>query len=159
MATQYLTLSIVGCETSSQEIRELILGNEVVELSGTVNTKYRDYSAEDILIELHDAGVQNVEKAEHLEDDGASMIYVKMFVTDEQAQRLSLWIEENKDESLQDFTWGVSIGDRVDVDGNYDGLNIEFRGTAIGFKCPWVQMRDMDDDVLDIHPDDITTAE
>lgn len=159
MATQYLTLNIVASETTYTEIRDLILGNEVVEIGGSVNTKYQDYTAEEILLELTDASIPNIKRAERLEDDGASMIYLKMFVPDEQAQRLSLWIEENDGDALTEFDWGFEIGDEVDVKGNYDGLNIEFRGTAIGFKCPWVQVRDMDDDVLDIHPDDMTVAE
>jgi len=110
MAIQLLTLAIVACETSADEVKEIISGCQIKTIGGTVNKKYRDYSGEDILEELHDSGV-NVQRAERLEDDGASMLNIEIFVPDEQRNRLDKWIIDNhmNGESagaLQDYTWG-----------------------------------------------------
>lgn len=162
MAVQLLTLSIVACETSADEVQEIISGCQVKTISGTVNTKYRDYSGEDILEELHDLGV-SVQRAERLEDDSASMLNIEIFVPDEQRNRLDKWIVDNhiNGESagtLQDYTWGVKVGDTVDVETIDDVLNIEFRGYIIGFKDVYAQVEDMEGDVFDVELQDITVA-
>jgi len=163
MAIQLLTLAIVACETSADEVKEIISGCQIKTIGGTVNTKYRDYSGEDILEELHDSGV-NVQRAERLEDDGASMLNIEILVPDEQRNRLDKWIIDNhmNGESagaLQEYTWGVKVGDTVDVETKDGVLNIEFRGNVIGFKDVYAQVRDMEGDVFDIELDDITVSD
>lgn len=154
MAIQLLTLAIVACETSAAEVKKIISGCQIKTIGGTVNTKYRDYSGEDILEELHDSGV-SVQRAERLEDDGASMLNIEILVPDEQRNRLDKWIAG----ALQDYTWGVKVGDTVDVETKDGVLNIEFRGSVIGFKDVYAQVRDMEGDVFDVELEDITVAE
>ena len=156
MAMQALTLSIVACETSLEDIRALIQGCQLGDIGGTANTKYRDYAAEDILEALHAEGF-DVQKAAHLEDDGASMLEITMFVPDERKEDVEKFIEAF-DESDINAEWGVSVGDSVDVETKDGVLNIEFRGTVIGFKGVFAQVRDMDDDVFDVLLGDITAA-
>lgn len=163
MAIQLLTLAIVACETSAAEVKEIISGCQVKTIGGTVNTKYRDYSGEDILEELHDSGV-SVQRAERLEDDGASMLNIEILAPDEQRTRLDKWIIDNhmNGESagaLQEYTWGVKVGDIVDVETKDGVLNIEFRGGVIGFKDVYAQVKDMEGDVFDVELDDITVSE
>jgi hypothetical protein len=163
MAIQLLTLAIVACETSAAEVKEIISGCQIKTIGGTVNTKYRDYSGEDVLEELHDSGV-SVQRAERLEDDGASMLNIEILVPDEQRTRLDKWIIDNhmngeSSGALQDYTWGVKVGDTVDVE-TFDGvLNIEFRGRVIGFKDVYAQVEDMDGDVFDVELEGITVSE
>lgn len=161
MAIQLLTLAIVACETSADEVKEIISGCQLGDISGTANTKYRDYAGEDILQELSDSGL-DVQRAEHLEDDGASMLNITMFVPDEQKARLEKWISENDANgeaqgALQDYTWGVKVGDTVDVETKDGVLNIEFRGSVIGFKDVYAQVRDMEGDVFDVELEDIVS--
>lgn len=156
MAMQALTLSICACETSVDDIRALIQGCQLGDIGGTVNTKFRDYDAEDILEALHAEGV-DVQRAERLDDDGASMLEITMFVPDERKEDVQKFIA-GFDEGEICFEWGVSVGDSVDVETKDGVLNIEFRGTVIGFKGVFAQVRDMDDDVFDVPLGDITAA-
>lgn len=156
MATQLLTLTLVACETSADEVKEIISGCQLGAIGGTVNTKHRDFSGEDILEELSQSGI-NVQRAEHLEDDGPSVLDITMFVPDEQKLRLEKWIAENhiNGESigaLVDFSWGVKIGHWVvmpDPTPN-DGWNHSFQGNVIGFRGIFAQVEDGDNDVFDI---------
>lgn len=152
MAMQALILSIVACETSLEEIRALIQGCQLGDIGGTANTKYRDYAAEDILEALHAEGF-DVQRAAHLEDDGASMLEITMFVPDERKMDVKHFILRSEECEAK---WGVSVGDSVDVETKDGVLNIEFRGTVIGFKGVFAQVRDMDDDVFDVPLGDIT---
>ena len=61
--------------------------------------------------------------------------------------------------ALQEYTWGVKVGDTVDVETKDGVLNIEFRGNVIGFKDVYAQVRDMEGDVFDIELDDITVSD
>jgi hypothetical protein len=156
MAIQLLTLAIVACETSSAEVKEIISGCQVKTIGGTVNTKYRDYSGEDILEELSNSGV-SVQRAERLEDDGASMLNIEIFVPDEQKSRLDTWIIDNhiNGESagaLQDYLWGVEVGDSVDMPAprQDDSWSHEFSGHVIGFREIFAQVEDGDHNVFDI---------
>lgn len=166
MATQYVELDIVACETSAQEIIDLIKDCQLADIGGTANTKYRDYAGEDILEELHDKGY-DVQRAKHEEDDGASMIHVMMFVPDEQKERVNQWIADNDCDGvnqggLQSYIWGVSIGDTVDMpepDVNTDSWNFEFRGSVVGFRGSFASVQDGDGDVFDIEPRRLKVAE
>ena len=137
-------------------MKEIISGCQLGDISGTANTKYRDYSGEDILQELSDSGL-DVQRAEHLEDDGASMLNITMFVPDEQKARLEKWISENDANgeaqgALQDYTWGVEVGDTVIMPEpeHDDCWKHEFSGTVIGFRGMFAQVEDGDNDVFDI---------
>lgn len=151
---QTLILSLVARETSSDAIKELLKGCQVGFLSGTVNTKYRDYDAEDILEELYEFDVQ---KAERLDDDGASVIKITMFVPDSERERVETWLKDNED-TVAEREWGVAVGDSVDVDTMDGVLNIEFRGTVVGFKGRFAQVEDMDGDVFDVVLGDVETV-
>lgn len=162
MATKHLLLSIIACETSIEEIRELIADCQVCKISGTVNTKYQDYAAETILEEL--SSDFNVIRAERLEDDGASMLEVQIFVPDEQKNRLEKWIAENhmngeSPGALQDFSWGVEIGDSVEMPDPTpnDSWNHSFQGNVIGFRHNLVEVEDGDGDVFGIEPERLST--
>lgn len=158
MATKHLLLSIVACEISVEEIRELIAGCQVCKISGTVNTKYQDYSAENILEEL--SSDFNVIRAERLEDDGVSMLEVQIFVPDELKYRFEKWIDENHMNgeycgALQTFSWGVEIGDSVKIPDPTpkDSWNHSFQGNVIGFRHNLVEVEDGDGDVFGIEPE------
>lgn len=166
MATQYLTLSLVACETSAAEIRELISGCQLADIGGTANTKYRDYSGEDILEELHEGGL-DVQKAEHCGDDGASMLYVRMYVPDTERARVDKWIADTDANgeaqgALQEFEWSFSIGDTVEVPDPIEGEDIHnfaFQGNVIGFRCGFAQVEDGDNNVFDVEIGRLTIAE
>lgn len=153
MALQALTLSLVACETSLDKIESLISGCQLGEISGTVNAKYRDFAAEDILEALHNKGFK-VQRAEHLHDDGASMLNLTLFVPDERKVHVEEFIADFNDSDIT-AEWGVSVGDAVDVETKDGVLNIEFRGTVVGFKDGLVQVRDMEDDVFDVALSDV----
>lgn len=161
MATQTLLLSIIASETSTAEVLSIINGCQVTSISGTVNTKYRDYAGEDILLELNDVPGIPIKRAEHSYDDGASMITISMIVPESERSRMNDWIMNNHVDSesagaLQDYTWGVKVGDSVDVETIDGVLNIEFRGSVIGFKDVYAQVEDMNGDVFDVELEDIT---
>lgn len=156
MATQALTLSIVACETSLDDIKSLISGCQLGDIGGTVNTKYRDYDAEDVLEALHAEGI-SVQRARHLYDDGASMLEILMYVPDSERARVDAWLDDC--EALASMDWGVSIGDTVDMPEptDTDSWNFAFSGNVIGFRCGFAQVEDGDGDVFDIEPDRLTT--
>lgn len=152
MATQLLTLTIIASETSADEVKEIISGCQLGDISGTVNTKHRDFSAEDILEELSQSGI-HVQRAEHLEDDGASVLNITMFVPDEQKAHLEKWIAENhmNGESigaLVDFSWGVKVGDKAEFHDTF-GWKHSFSANVIGFRQQYVQVED-DGGIFDI---------
>ena len=152
MAKQILTLSIVASETNTEAIQELIKDCEIASISGTVNTKYRDYSAENILEELYANGIE-VQKAEHCEDDGASMLEITMYVPDEQKIRIKALL---LDFETTEEDWGSSVEDQVYVETKDGVLDIEFSGRIIGFKGPFAQVVDMEDNVFDVPCLDVT---
>lgn len=159
MAMQALILSIVACETSTADILELIMGCQLADISGTANTKYRDYAAEDILEELHGMGY-DVQKAEHLEDDGASMLEITMFVPDEMKGVVEQFIKRY-DESDITATWGVSIGDDVIVPDptEHDMWNFSHQGNVIGFHASYAEVEDGDNNVWCVEPKRLTAPE
>ena len=57
----------------------------------------------------------DVQKARRLEDDGASMLEITMFVPDSERERVETWLKDNED-AVAEQKWGVAVGDRVDVD-------------------------------------------
>lgn len=160
MPTQYLILHIVACETSVGEIVDLISGCRLADISGTVNTKYRDYAADDILDILWNKGF-DVQRAKHLYDDGASMLCVQMAVPDSERERIEAWINENNGNSLSECIWGVSVGDSVDMPApeETDSWNYEFQGIVIDFRASFAQVEDQDGDVFDILAERLNKAD
>jgi hypothetical protein len=142
-----LILSIVACETSFEEIAELTKGCDIFKIGGTACTKHRDFTAEDILIDAYEAGWANVEKAEHLYDDGASMLYLDVLVPDEESSRVESWINENAS-AVSDDEW-IEVGDEVDYNPPAGHIDNSFSGVVVGFKAPYIQIKDMNDDVFD----------
>ncbi len=151
---QLVSISVVACETNTNEIRNLIENCTVRKISGTVNTKYRDYSAEDILLNLYEENINNVQRAEQLNDDGASMLDIELIVPNNQKEKIQQFIHQTD----ADAQWLVQIGDRVDVETKDGILNIEFTGNVIGFKDNFIQVEDMDGDVFDVELEDITVG-
>lgn len=162
MATQFLSLALVACETSAEEIKRLAFGCHVCSVRATANTKYRDYAGEDILEELKDSGF-TVQRAEHLEDDGASMVYVDLFVVDKEMNRIEKWLADNdasgiSSGALQEFTWGVELGENVEMPDpkGDDAWNHAFSGNVIGYREIYAQVEDGDGDVFDIEANRLT---
>lgn len=106
-----------------------------------------------------------MQRAEHYEDDDSSVVTVQMFVPDSDKDRLKKFLLDSWSVgSLVNSKWGVSIGDTVDVETKDGILNIEFRGTVIGFcgvffRGVFVQVEDMDNNVFDVEPECLTTIQ
>lgn len=95
MNAKFFSVELIACETSVEDILDLIGKNRVEELRGTVNTKYRDYAAEDIIEKLAAQGI-NSKKPAHYEDDEASLITVEMFVDEPDFERVEKWLDDSK---------------------------------------------------------------
>lgn len=157
MATQTIFVCMIASETSAKEILELIEGCQILFINGTANTKYRDYSAEDIIDELRASGVKEVGRAMHLEDDSPSVININMIVPESEKSRLELWSKDADNETvICGFELGADIGDDVNVpspsESFMDSWNNEFTGTLVGFRGTYAQVRDAEDNVYDIEP-------
>ncbi len=121
MEAKYFEIELIACETSVEDILDLIGKNRVFELGGTVNTKYRDYAAEDILEKLAAQGI-NSKKPDHDEDDGASIITVGMVVDELDFERVEKWLDDSK-AYVQDVK-RLENGSQISVPTKYGCLRI-----------------------------------
>ena len=156
MEAKYFEIELIACETSVEDILDLIGKNRVFELGGTVNTKYRDYAAEDIIEKLAAQGI-NSKKPDHYEDDGASIIMVGMFVDEPDFERVEKWLDDSK-VYVQNICC-IEKGSTVFVQTQDGVLNVEFSCNVIGFKDNYIIVEDFDEDVFDVSPEDIISVD
>lgn len=152
MNAKFFLVELIACETSVEDILDLIGKNRVEELRGTVNTKYRDYAAEDIIEKLAAQGI-NSKKPAHYEDDEASLITVEMFVDEPDFERVEKWLDDSK-AYVQNICC-VEKGSELFVQTQDGVLNVEFSCNVIGFKDNYIVVEDYDMDVFDVSPEDI----
>ena len=121
MAQHKLKLELVACEFSVEDLLDLF-GDTLnfYSISGTVNTKHRDYAAEDIMLSLQERGRCGNQRAEHLADDGASMLSLDITVPDSERERVERWIKYHIEDPMPG---AIEWSGRTITAGDVEGLS------------------------------------